>query len=272
MRGLVACLWVGLVGCLEPVASQGGAWDTGEPPDASQPDLDAGDRDEDSDGPNGPDARDAAADTQVDASPDDAGMADAVVSDAVVSDAGLPDRPSCPPQGGAIQFRAGNSVVDGYCEPDGWLLVAHSAASSTGLETFGWTVRRGSPQDRSQAYSLGVPLRFSQMRLVAEGTDGRGPKVLMVEVPDNFALDHATSTVEPVWKNANNIPCGGLPQMFSYAGHTQNTSSFWFRDSATYEPSYGLFSDGWHLNYDTCEQAGGFNNLQGAIYVRALAR
>lgn len=157
-----------------------------------------------------------------------------------------------------VNMGAGTERV--YCDMTtnggGWTLVARSGGTnpayagctvSAGVNTpFGWTVARGTPDNTTSPYSMGVftrNLAFTEVLFGgASGTSNAwGAHVYQQWVLDNFKSAWATTDAAvSVTKSFG---------MASRMGHTSDTTQYFFRDMPDGERSpshgFGLHADGW---------------------------
>ncbi len=175
----------------------------------------------------------------------------------------------------ADQFGA---TVRVHCDMDmdggGWTLVGRSVDENVQQGNFGWSQRRGDVTDLDVPYSLGVfeaGIEFDEL-LVGEWSSGYqwGEHVYRVEAGPGF-LQHTNDAVGTVVTTvAGDCTPDGGPGMFHFAGHTSDTSRFWFRDSDDYQP-FGLAADDFNLYWSAinrCSKAGNLSGDAGMIFVR----
>lgn len=175
----------------------------------------------------------------------------------------------------ADQFGATLRVhCDMEIDGGGWTLVGRSVEGDFDQGNFGWSQRRGAVTEPDAPYSLGVfeaGIEFDQL-LVGDWSTGYqwGDHVYRVDVGPGF-LQHTDDAVGTVVTTvAGDCSPNGGPAMFQFAGHTGNTSRFWFRDSSDFEP-FGLAADDFNLYWSaiyTCTQAGDLSGDPGMLFVR----
>ncbi len=168
---------------------------------------------------------------------------------------------------------AGNAApFEAYCEQGiaggGWTLIARSKAAAIG--DMGWGVSRGVVMG-TEPYSLdpiGAGLSIDMLLLVTR--EGAGQAYTM-DLPDNFVAKYAQSA----WDTAMKVDyvsgsCMAMkgPKMLHWAGYTDRTDVFFFRDNSNKDIIFGLFADGFQLNKAGCPDGGGLHPKQGELFIR----
>jgi hypothetical protein len=181
---------------------------------------------------------------------------------------------------GLHHFKGGNGPFDAWCDMDtdngGWTLVGRGVTLQSSTN-FGWFRSSGTPAtDRVTPYSLNAPangLTFSHALVgdvdqAAPDANTWGADVNRVDLPSGFPGNFQSSAggalVTVITTNAS---CSGSQiTMLSVAGYTGHGSQFYFRDNLSDGP-YGLFPDGFHLNYGDC-RSGTMDGRPGMVMVK----
>lgn len=165
-----------------------------------------------------------------------------------------------------------------HCDMDldggGWTLVGRSVDGNVEQGNFGWSQRRGDVTELDAPYSLGAfeaGIEFEEL-LVGEWSTGYqwGEHVYRVEVGPGFLQNTDTAVGTVVTTVAGDCEPDGGPGMLRFAGHTSDTSRFWFRDTDNYE-GFGLAADDFNLYWsliNRCSMAGNLSGDPGMIFVR----
>ncbi len=181
---------------------------------------------------------------------------------------------------GVHHFRGSNGPFDAWCDMDtdqgGWTLVARSVWLQSS-NNFGWFNSSSTdPTDRNTPYSLDAPaegVTFTKA-LVGEVDDNApnpntwGGNVNRVALPSGFPGNFISSSGgAAVTIIATTSSCfASQVTMLTNVGYTGHASQFYFRDNPS-DGAFGLFPDGFSLNYGDCRSATMDGN-QGMVMVR----
>ncbi len=169
---------------------------------------------------------------------------------------------------GTRTIELGGQSTEVFCEQDleggGWMLVGRSVAGGGG--NFGWGSAVGSLADDNAPYSLGRTAGAPSELLIGNRGDGKswGNRVYRVALPNDFIASCSAGACATTVTRVTGT-CDATA-MFNFAGRTQKTDSFWFRDVEGDNP-YGLFPNGWNTFYDDCV-GGEVNGSQGMVFAR----
>lgn len=186
---------------------------------------------------------------------------------------------------GRYVVQGASAPVEVYCDmsigTEGWTLLGRSVQNGSNPGTgpfdnasFGWHAATGSVTDDSKPYSLDVgKLAFVPTQMLFGSTASAknwGGNAYRVTLPGtNFPTMHADNAVsiQPLAAVKGTCTTGG--QMHRFAGYTNRTDVFFFRDNDQDDELFGLFPNGWFANIGTsCSFSGVLNTLQGMIFVR----
>jgi|GEM_PF-2700790 len=187
------------------------------------------------------------------------------------------DNRVAPLASGLYEIRAEevSAPVNVYCDMSisggGWTLVGRTAGNMD--EPFGWTTARGSVDDDTQPYSLGLgsSLAFTEVLIGKRGSGKNwGDRAYQLTVPVDFVTLYATSAylttdVTPIGRTCSPPPGG--PAMLAYIGHTSATDHFFFRDAPGLD-LYGMRAGAFSVNYTDCDNGGELQGNEGMIMVR----
>jgi hypothetical protein len=179
-------------------------------------------------------------------------------------------------------LRPASGEVRLRCEMDldggGWTLVARSVAGGSEGD-FGWTSRRGSIDDPSQPYSAGASALLPDAReivVAAQSEEGTAEApIFAAGLPADFfnaCADSGCELGEPrVLSPDASCESDLYPGMIGNAGYASRSESFVFRDlfdDNDVDLTWGLYPDGYHLNFPDCPTSGNLDGRQGLLFIR----
>jgi len=184
-------------------------------------------------------------------------------------------------QTGVHHFKGSNGPYDAWCDmdttPGGWTLVARSVTLGSS-NAFGWFKSSNTdPTDRKTPYSLSAPLNgltfaqalVGQVNELASSPNVWGSNVNRLILPSGFPGNFQASGGGAGVVIVSTTGGCTSPQvtMLTVVGFTGHGSQFFFRDNTSDGP-YGLFPEGFHLNYPLDCRAAEMDGTPGMIMVR----
>lgn len=176
---------------------------------------------------------------------------------------------------GVYAFESPNGMIELRCQMEvaggGWTLIGRSVAGAN--SPMGWTTNTGDPNDTEVAYSVAAKtLEIRAEEFLVTNHDGtfepgaqrhRGFLPTHLYDPECASGPCETSNVVYV---AGQCQPQDYAYMFSWAGYTDQSERFFFRDNEG-ESNYGLHAYGWNTRED-CDWGGGLDDKPGMLFVR----